>query len=286
MFEWARLRTLSGLGEYTAQWLEGTRARYPGHQGRPDAETTPLVPALARLNRAGVVTLTSQPGYHGVDGQQRASVSALAEPDRAEQVAVAAQSAGLWSWTWVTPRWQTASPGAVPITTDAEGRVVTDDGRRLSRRDVDMALGTSVPSRCYATARQLVVIDPVWGRTDHLWHVLATATAPPDTHSSTAPPATSRVSQERSSTVSSIDEIRQQLALVTEKAGFIRAALHQTALDIEEIQNLLAQAASGSSHPAPQQAQGTFAQLASQIDEHQGLVTHATDTVDEYAASL
>lgn len=61
---WRQSRTLLDLGELTAQWLERSITSHPairpGHG--PDPETTELVPALAALNRAGFVTLGSQPG--------------------------------------------------------------------------------------------------------------------------------------------------------------------------------------------------------------------------------
>ncbi|MFD5557811.1 DUF6919 domain-containing protein [Streptomyces sp. NPDC127068] len=78
---WAEARTLTDLGRLTADWLEGTLRYHPGCPGAgPDPETAPLVPALARLNRAGLVTANSQPGHSptvGWDGavySQRAAV--------------------------------------------------------------------------------------------------------------------------------------------------------------------------------------------------------------------
>jgi len=55
---WSSARTLTDLGELTAQWLEGSLATLAGgaYRGGPDEETGPLVPVLAALNRAGYVT--------------------------------------------------------------------------------------------------------------------------------------------------------------------------------------------------------------------------------------
>jgi len=70
---WHSARTLAGLGELTAQWLEGKIGYVPGYGGAPpDEETEPLIPVLAAANRAGFVTIVSQPGEEptaGYDGE-------------------------------------------------------------------------------------------------------------------------------------------------------------------------------------------------------------------------
>jgi hypothetical protein len=73
---WHAGRTIADLGELTAQWLEGSIASGPWYGGRPEDETTPLIPVLAAVNRAGFVTDFSQPGEKlDEDGcAQRASV--------------------------------------------------------------------------------------------------------------------------------------------------------------------------------------------------------------------
>jgi hypothetical protein len=78
---WAKARTLTDLGGLTADWLEGTLRHHPGYPGAGlDPETAALLPFLARLNRAGLVTANSQPGHSptaGWDGAvytQRAAV--------------------------------------------------------------------------------------------------------------------------------------------------------------------------------------------------------------------
>ncbi|MER7048948.1 DUF6919 domain-containing protein [Streptomyces jumonjinensis] len=77
---WRTARTLDDLGRLTADWLEGGLAHHLGYPDGPDPETAPLVPVLARLNRLGLVTVSSQPGHApeaGWDGAvyaQRAAV--------------------------------------------------------------------------------------------------------------------------------------------------------------------------------------------------------------------
>ncbi|MGW7268276.1 DUF6919 domain-containing protein [Streptomyces sp. NPDC054842] len=78
---WRSAKTVADLGELMAQWLEGTLASWPGYQPNygPDEETAHLVPTLAALNRAGFLTVGSQPGESGTgaDGkwwEQKAAV--------------------------------------------------------------------------------------------------------------------------------------------------------------------------------------------------------------------
>jgi hypothetical protein len=69
---WAEARTLTDIGQLTAQWLEGTITHNPGYggPGGPDDETLALAPGLAIINRAGLVTDFSQPGERVFSGFQ------------------------------------------------------------------------------------------------------------------------------------------------------------------------------------------------------------------------
>jgi len=79
---WKTAATLADLGDLMALWLEGEIASWPGYAPGygPDEETRELIPTLAAANRAGYVTVASQPGVDpevGFDGliwQQKAAV--------------------------------------------------------------------------------------------------------------------------------------------------------------------------------------------------------------------
>ncbi len=78
---WRSAQTVADLGALMALWLEGDLRSWPGYMPGcgPDEETAHLVPSLAALNRAGFLTIASQPGEAGVghDGswwEQRAAV--------------------------------------------------------------------------------------------------------------------------------------------------------------------------------------------------------------------
>ena len=100
---WEGARTLADLGELTAQWLEGRIASQPGYATGcgPDPETAELIPVLAKINRAGFVTETSQPGFANLPGanggswSQRAAVEGYAEPVVAGPLAERAREAEL-----------------------------------------------------------------------------------------------------------------------------------------------------------------------------------------------
>lgn len=79
---WKTAATLADLGDLMALWLEGEIASWPGYAPGygPDEEIRELIPTLAAANRAGYVTIASQPGVDpevGFDGliwQQKAAV--------------------------------------------------------------------------------------------------------------------------------------------------------------------------------------------------------------------
>ncbi|MFE7112214.1 DUF6919 domain-containing protein [Streptomyces sp. NPDC057575] len=78
---WRSARSITELGELMALWLEGRTGSWPGYQPRcgPDEETLPWTGVLAAVNRAGYLTIGSQPGFsnENFDGKawkQRAAV--------------------------------------------------------------------------------------------------------------------------------------------------------------------------------------------------------------------
>lgn len=70
--DWEQATTLHDLARLTADWLEGSPGEHPNGYDRPDDETESLIPTLARVNRAGFLTVNSQPGHEpkvGHDGR-------------------------------------------------------------------------------------------------------------------------------------------------------------------------------------------------------------------------
>lgn len=181
---WQSVRTLADLGKLTAQWLEGKIASVPTVVPGvgPDEETRDLVPVLAACNRAGFVTIVSQPGEEpvlGYDGEmwvQRAGVEGFATTAALEALRACASG---------KPLLLVAAPAAgternwdcrIPVTMDGD-RENTWFGVTLTREDIEdepTGYGICGPQAVDAVCQawQVVLVDPEWGRNDVLWPVL------------------------------------------------------------------------------------------------------------------
>lgn len=187
---WQSARNLADLGELTAQWLEGRIGQQPGYLDGPAGETLPLVPVLARLNRAGFVTTGSQPastespGYDGAIWRQRAAVEGFAGGYVTADIIWAAHEAGLRVIIhppWALPRWRYRYTRAEVVTTRG-GQPHTRSGVQLPRRHIRSGItGYGICHRdavsALCEAAQVTVIDPEWGRPGLLWDVLGAALA-------------------------------------------------------------------------------------------------------------
>lgn len=182
---WKSARTLADLGNLTARWLEGELPDVPGYDGPPDEETLPLVPVLATLNRAGYVTICSQPGetgpgYDGALWEQRAAVEGFADDTLVLRLIIAAAAAGLavihHNPARRARRW-TRCGQMLPVTR-RNGKDYTWFGAHPSRLNLSddwTGYGSCHPDAVDAVlnAWQVTVIDPEWGRNDLLWEVLS-----------------------------------------------------------------------------------------------------------------
>lgn len=87
---WRDARSFAELCELGARFAEGELACFPGWGWDAlDVESDPLRATLARVNRAGLLTLCSQPGARDAARslEQRAFVCAFTEPALAEHLA-------------------------------------------------------------------------------------------------------------------------------------------------------------------------------------------------------
>lgn len=187
---WQSATTLAGLGELTAQWLEGKISSQPGYADGcgPDEETTPLAGTLAAACRAGLVTTNSQPGadFVGVTGGrvvQRATVHAFADEVAYEWLPDAAGGAGLWVCAG-----KAAARRIYYATCDEQtvSRWRVGWGQKGTRPDLGVCLschhirdswvGYGVCSRqaqdALCEAWQVTLIDPEPDRNDRLWPLL------------------------------------------------------------------------------------------------------------------
>lgn len=183
---WQAARTLSDLGELTAQWLEGGLRSQPGYMPNcgPDPETTELIPVLARLNRAGYVTNGSQPGVEGVGftggwARQRAAVEGFTSATHASQIETIAERAGLIVLCTPAPQPKRglarlrSDRGPQVTVSEVDGTPYTGFGGmgysdlELHAEELnDEAFGTLLASW------NVTVADPEWGRNDLLWPTL------------------------------------------------------------------------------------------------------------------
>jgi hypothetical protein len=192
---WSQAHTFADLGELTARFIEGSLWGHPGYSGQgPDEETEALVPVLAAANRAGFVTVGSQPGadelVDGVRWRQRAAVSGFViVGDLLNQLARAASEAELWfvihAAATSEERRHTSAGGddgyrygeAMTVTT-RDGQPVTGFGDLQTEHQIRLSYGrwcnrSSVDR--LADSYQITLIDPHWGRDDLLWPTLTAA---------------------------------------------------------------------------------------------------------------
>jgi hypothetical protein len=175
---WMSANTLADLGALTARWLEGSLTAHSGYKGTLNAETANLLPVLARFNRAGLVTVNSQPG-EDVDGcTQRAFVSGFCNEQVAQTVAAACMPTDLICVCY----WPEAvSFLNVPVSLDF-GKALTWAGMSMDVEDInhlwaDLRSASAVDA--LVDACQVWVIDPRWGRNHLLWTTIDLALAGP-----------------------------------------------------------------------------------------------------------
>jgi hypothetical protein len=167
--QWAEPTTLRGLGEVMARWLEGDLPWAPGYGGGPDEETTGLIPVLAALNRAGLVTHQSQPAYERrpegdpeYDHDGVAAVWGFADRVTLAWLQQAVAGTGLVLLYGTAPRWRTRRQ---------------DLNVLFSRRyllDMYDLFSDGVITDLRA-AYQVCIYDPDCDRADLLWDTLSAA---------------------------------------------------------------------------------------------------------------
>lgn len=198
--DWWNAATIAQMGRLAADWLEGRRYFLPGYAAAgPATETRDLIAHLAAYNRAGFLTISSQPGheprpgYDGAHWAQRAYVTGYATPDVAYSLHAAlrhrfslterhADRLTFWNQTCPPRR---RRRGLAPDYIDA---TIREDPDRPGRWDVMNAQGATMrridlkryyrgeinPAgiRALADARKITVIDTEYRETDTLWAAL------------------------------------------------------------------------------------------------------------------
>ena len=170
---WRDARSIADLGQNMALWLEGRLPGWPGYDGPFGQEeengARHLVPTLIAANRAGFVTVGSQPGETGNGYRQRASVDGVVH-DHSPLLSrlLALQGQGLT----VTRGW----PKQQHVITEQDGEPFTTFGGWRWRRDNVHYVWRGVGHRALRELRDHGVVvhiyDPTWGRDNQLWPAL------------------------------------------------------------------------------------------------------------------
>lgn len=165
---WKRAQSFDELCELGARFVEGRESFFPGWGAEQlDAESEPLVPVLAALNRAGFLTLASQPGtLAGVDGcEQRAFVSGFCRASEARSL----RRLGARSFR----RGERGRAGVAVTRRAGSARVLA--GHNAFESELELFRG-QVGERALAQLSECVywsLWDPVFGREEWLWRKLA-----------------------------------------------------------------------------------------------------------------
>ncbi|RSS59808.1 DUF6919 domain-containing protein [Streptomyces sp. WAC01280] len=177
---WRDARSIPDLGHAMAGWLEGRIPSWPGYDGPFGQEETNgarhLVPTLIALNRAGFVTVNSQPGtegrgYDGAHWRQKAYLEGYLD-DRSPflvHVVRSVESAGM-----VVVRGTRRPARPIPFT-DRDGEPVAGISVRLPRNQMARewhGIGRQAMRDLRSRGVRLTLIDPIWGRDDRLWPAL------------------------------------------------------------------------------------------------------------------
>ncbi|MBB4985006.1 DUF6919 domain-containing protein [Streptomyces nymphaeiformis] len=174
---WRDAQSIADLGRTMADWLEGRIPARPGYfDSRPDTETSRLITTLAVLNRAGFVTVDSQPGeegpgYDGAHWRQKAYVEGYID-DRGPLLPKILRAADTNGLSVIRASRKPAVP--VPFA-DRDGQpvagITTKYPRNQLAREWD-GIGRRAFRDLRAHSVHLIAYDPVWGRDDRLWTAL------------------------------------------------------------------------------------------------------------------
>lgn len=180
---WRAARTFQELCELGARFLEDEPVGFPGWlPGELDEESEQFAPLLARAQRAGFLTLASQPGSApeaGADGRlerRRAFVFGFANAPLAAHLLRAGESASLLTACFGA---EESGGDAWPVAQRAgEAFLLVGDGQGPAELALfEEALGAGPALEALRQTRYLVLADPEWGPSTRLWEVLANAIA-------------------------------------------------------------------------------------------------------------
>lgn len=168
---WRQASTLAAAGELTARWLEGKSEYQAGTLApRFDDETLPIAGQLADINRSGLFTKESQPGLAADTGTaQREYVTGFCSAESARRLL---QLSSRTEFVAIAHAPGEMSSASVPVTLDGD-EVVTVLGSSETPIESDQIRDWAEESNetlalLLADSWYVEVLDPVWGRSQHL----------------------------------------------------------------------------------------------------------------------
>lgn len=178
---WASARNLDDLGECMALWVEGSIASCPGYHGRTDLPTPELTALCTDLCRAGVVTVQSHPGMEWHDnvawyGRSRICIEAFTDDAGLARLREACDGTDLMVVAHRTParRWFGRTEGPDIPLVQWDYRTVLTLCHPIDRSYVG-TMWDGISGEAFDAvldAWQVAVIDPEWGRNEHLFDTL------------------------------------------------------------------------------------------------------------------
>ena len=176
---WGTAQSFDDLCERMGRYLRGELSGCPGHDGPLDMESAPIVQTLLGANRLGFLTTCSQPGDGPAlddDGgvfAQRAFVCGFCTNEVAARFRALAVQSELIALLFAPNE---TGGCRIPVTLDG-GRVFAMVG--FDGADQIEAFERSAPHAAHVLEGcwYVTLVDPRWGRKDHLWAKLTWALA-------------------------------------------------------------------------------------------------------------
>ena len=176
---WRAACSFGELCELAARFVEGRSSFFPGWLASTmDEESDAIAAELAALNRAGFLTVASQPaagpheGHDGRTWRRRAFVLGFCRAETAARVAERCVSRGLAVATFPLGSEEPGTPEPVGMRGD-EAYLFAGASARKTELEL-FAPWISEEARAeLARASYVSVHDPVWGREDALWEALS-----------------------------------------------------------------------------------------------------------------
>lgn len=175
---WRSACTFEELCDLAARFVEGELTSFPGWLAPTlDVESDAITVHLARLCRAGFLTLASQPGrgehpaHDGTPCVQRAFVTGFVSAELARSIALCIEESALEIEVLVFS--EGAAEHEVSVST-RDGVPYAFTGRDATADEID-CFEDSISSDALAALRDacyVAVVDPIWGREDVLWREL------------------------------------------------------------------------------------------------------------------